>query len=163
MTVYITDLAGFLPNAPVGNDEIEQVLGMVGGKPSRSLRLTLRNNGIQTRYYAIDPRTGRYTHNNAQMAAESVRNVLQRGGPVFVHHRWRSMEQHLLHLPGRNIQRAQPGVFIGVQLRQPDFLPGGRRQLEQRDLHLHGRKWVRRQRIFRRRQLQPHGPTGVRV
>ncbi len=80
MTVYITDLAGFLPNAPVGSEEIEQVLGMVGGKPSRSRRLTLRNNGIQTRYYAIDPRTGRYTHNNAQLAAESVRKVLQRGG-----------------------------------------------------------------------------------
>jgi 3-oxoacyl-[acyl-carrier-protein] synthase-3 len=78
--VYITDLAGFLPNAPVGNDEIEQVLGMVGGKPSRSRRLTLRNNGIQTRYYAIDPATGRYTHNCAQLAAESVRRVLQRGG-----------------------------------------------------------------------------------
>lgn len=78
--VYITDLAGFLPNAPVGNDEIEQILGMVGGKPSRSRRLTLRNNGIQTRYYAIDPQTGRYTHNAAQMAAESVRSVLQRGG-----------------------------------------------------------------------------------
>ena len=78
--VYITDLAGFLPNAPVGNDEIEQILGMIGGKPSRSRRLTLRNNGIQTRHYAIDPQTGRYTHNAAQMAAESVRNVLQRGG-----------------------------------------------------------------------------------
>lgn len=78
--VYITDLAGFLPNAPVGNDEIEQILGMIGGKPSRSRRLTLRNNGIQTRHYAIDPQTGHYTHNAAQMAAESVRNVLQRAG-----------------------------------------------------------------------------------
>ena len=26
---YITDIASFLPNAPVGNDEIENVLGMV--------------------------------------------------------------------------------------------------------------------------------------
>lgn len=78
--VYITDLAGFLPNAPVGNDDIEQVLGMVGGKPSRSRRLTLRNNGIQTRHYAIDALTGAYTHNNARMAAESVRSVLRRAG-----------------------------------------------------------------------------------
>lgn len=80
MTVYITDLAGFLPNAPVGNDDIEQILGMVGGKPSRSRRVTLRNNGIQTRYYAIDPHTGRYTHNTAQLAAESVRLLLRRSG-----------------------------------------------------------------------------------
>ncbi|MHB8453537.1 MAG: beta-ketoacyl-ACP synthase III [Acidiferrobacterales bacterium] len=76
--VYITDVAGFLPNSPVGNEEIEQLLGMVGGKPSRARRIMLRNNGIKTRYYAIDPRTGSYTHNNAQMAAQAVRAVLER-------------------------------------------------------------------------------------
>ena len=30
---YITDIASFLPNAPVNNDEIENVLGMVNGVP----------------------------------------------------------------------------------------------------------------------------------
>ena len=35
---YITDIAGFLPNAPVDNDTIESVLGMVAGRPSRSAR-----------------------------------------------------------------------------------------------------------------------------
>lgn len=78
--VYITDLAGFLPNDPVGNDDMERVLGMVNGRPSRARKLILRNNGIRTRYYAINPRSGRYTHNNAQMAAEAVRTLLQRGG-----------------------------------------------------------------------------------
>jgi len=77
---YITDIAGFLPNAPVGNEEIEQVLGMIGGKPSRSRRITLRNNGIAFRHYAIDPRTGRFTHNNAQLAAEAVRALLKKSG-----------------------------------------------------------------------------------
>lgn len=77
---YITDLGVFLPNAPVGNEEMEQILGMVGGKPSRARRLTLRNNGIKTRYYAIDPRTGKYTHNNAQMTAEAVRALLSKSG-----------------------------------------------------------------------------------
>ncbi|GMR21297.1 MAG: beta-ketoacyl-ACP synthase III [Gammaproteobacteria bacterium] len=71
--VYLTALGSFLPNAPVNNDEIENLLGMVGGKPSRARRLTLRNNGIQTRYYAIDPDTGEFTHNNAQLAAEAIR------------------------------------------------------------------------------------------
>ena len=77
---YITDIASFLPNAPVGNDEIENVLGMVAGKPSRSRKIVLRNNGIQTRHYAIDPATGRHTHTNAQMAAEAVRALAKKAG-----------------------------------------------------------------------------------
>jgi 3-oxoacyl-[acyl-carrier-protein] synthase-3 len=77
---YITDIAGFLPNAPVGNDDIENVLGMINGRPSRSRKIVLRNNGIQTRHYAIDPATGRYTHTNAQMAAEAVRSLSKKSG-----------------------------------------------------------------------------------
>jgi len=77
-SAYITDLASFLPNAPVGNDDIEKVLGQVNGKPSRSRKIVLRNNGIQSRYYAIDPVTGNYTHTNAQMAAEAVRTLSHR-------------------------------------------------------------------------------------
>ncbi len=80
LQAYITDLGVFLPNAPVGNDEIEHVLGMVGGKPSRARRITLRNNGIKARYYAIDPHTGKYTHNNAQLTAEAVRALSRRSG-----------------------------------------------------------------------------------
>ncbi len=76
--VYITDLAGFMPNAPVDNDNVEQVLGRVNGKPSRAMRITLRNNGIKLRHYAIDPATGKFTHTNARMAAEAVRAVMQR-------------------------------------------------------------------------------------
>ena len=77
---YITDIGSFLPNAPVDNDAIESVLGMVAGKPSRSRKLVLRNNGIQTRYYAIDPATGRHTHTNAQMGAEAVRALARKSG-----------------------------------------------------------------------------------
>ena len=75
---YITDIAGFLPNAPVDNDTIESVLGMVAGRPSRSRTIVLRNNGIKTRHYAIDPATGRYTHTNAQMAAAAVRALAKK-------------------------------------------------------------------------------------
>lgn len=75
---YITDLASFMPNAPVGNDAVEAVLGQVNGKPSRSRKIVLRNNGIQTRHYAIDPVTGRHTHTNAQMAAEAVRALARK-------------------------------------------------------------------------------------
>ena len=72
-SVYITGTSAFLPNAPVSNENIENVLGMVGGRPSRARRIVLRNNGIRERYYAIDPVTGETTHNNAQLTAEAVR------------------------------------------------------------------------------------------
>ncbi|RIX49461.1 MAG: StlD/DarB family beta-ketosynthase [Rhodocyclales bacterium GT-UBC] len=71
--VYITGTSAFLPNAPVSNDNIENVLGMVGGKPSRARRIVLRNNGIRERYYAIDPASGKATHSNAELTAEAVR------------------------------------------------------------------------------------------
>ncbi len=76
MKAFITDIAGFLPNDPVDNDHIEAVLGMVAGKPSRSRKIVLRNNKITSRYYAINPATGKYTHSNAQLAAEAVRALM---------------------------------------------------------------------------------------
>ncbi|MBN1141459.1 MAG: beta-ketoacyl-ACP synthase III, partial [Deltaproteobacteria bacterium] len=75
MTAYITDLAVFLPNEPVANDQMEQMLGMVHQLPSRTRRIILRNNKIKTRYYALDPETGEATHTNAQLCAEAVRRL----------------------------------------------------------------------------------------
>ncbi|MBU0482883.1 MAG: beta-ketoacyl-ACP synthase III [Proteobacteria bacterium] len=75
MNAYITDIASFLPNDPVDNDEMEKILGMVNDLPSRTKKIILRNNGIKHRYYAIDPATGRTTHTNAQLAAEAVKNL----------------------------------------------------------------------------------------
>ena len=77
MNAYITHIATFLPNAPVGNDAIESVLGMVGGVPSRARARVLKSNGITQRHYAIDPQTKQLTHNNAQLTAEAVRKLLQ--------------------------------------------------------------------------------------
>ena len=71
--VYLTRTASFLPLEPVGNDDMEKVLGMVGGKPSKARRIVLRNNGIQHRYYALDRVTGEPVMSNAEMAAEAVR------------------------------------------------------------------------------------------
>lgn len=73
--VYITDTAAFLPNGPVGNDDMEDVIGRIGDLPSRVKRLILRNNRITERYYAIDPKSGNLTHNNAQLTAEAVRKL----------------------------------------------------------------------------------------
>ena len=69
--VYITRLAKFLPNEPVLNDEMEAILGMIDGQPSRVRKIVLRQNGIKSRHYVID-RQGRVTHNNAQLTAEAI-------------------------------------------------------------------------------------------
>ncbi len=75
MPVYITDLSAFLPNPPVSNQQMEERLGMVNQLPSRTRRTILRNNGIESRHYAINPVDGSFTHNNAQLTAEAVRRL----------------------------------------------------------------------------------------
>ncbi|MBX2972599.1 MAG: beta-ketoacyl-ACP synthase III [Flavobacteriales bacterium] len=72
--VFITRVSGFLPNAPVGNDDMADVLGMIDGKPSRARAIVLRNNGILKRHYALD-RQGNITHTNARLVAEAVRGL----------------------------------------------------------------------------------------
>jgi 3-oxoacyl-[acyl-carrier-protein] synthase III len=72
--VYINRLAKYLPNDPVSNDEMEAVLGMVNHQPSRARKIVLRQNGIKTRYYAIN-KQGQITHNNAQLTAEAVKKL----------------------------------------------------------------------------------------
>ncbi|MFJ6799040.1 beta-ketoacyl-ACP synthase III [Streptomyces sp. NPDC091268] len=80
MPAYITGIGVFLPNQPVDNTEIEKVLGQVGGKRSRTRATVLRSNGIKTRYYAVDPETGKPTHTNCQLTAEAVRELCRRTG-----------------------------------------------------------------------------------
>jgi len=74
MNVYITKASKFLPNEPVGNDDMEAYLGMVDGKPSKARRIVLARNGIKQRYYALD-KEGRVTHTNVQMAANAIRGL----------------------------------------------------------------------------------------
>ena len=71
--VFLTRTGAYLPFAPVSNDEIEGVLGCVGGKPSRARRIVLRSNGIQSRHYAIDRATGEPAMSNAQLTAAAIR------------------------------------------------------------------------------------------
>jgi 3-oxoacyl-[acyl-carrier-protein] synthase III len=72
--VYITRIAKYLPNEPVSNDEMEGILGMVNGEPSRARLLVLGQNGIDTRYYVHNKR-GEPTHNNAQLTAAAIHNL----------------------------------------------------------------------------------------
>ena len=75
MTVYMNDISAFLPNDPVDNDHIQDIIGKIHDLPSRIKNRVLNNNKIEKRYYAIDPATGRLTHTNAQLTAEAVRRL----------------------------------------------------------------------------------------
>lgn len=72
---YITRFSAFLPNAPVTNAQIEDVLGRIHGVPSRTRAIILRNNKIQSRHYALDPVSGKQTHSNVQLTAEALRGL----------------------------------------------------------------------------------------
>ncbi|MDP9992942.1 3-oxoacyl-[acyl-carrier-protein] synthase-3 [Variovorax boronicumulans] len=80
--VFLTRTAAFLPFAPVSNEDIEEVLGRIGGKASRARRLILRSNGIQSRHYAIDRATGQLAMTNAQLTASAIRGLGDDIGPV---------------------------------------------------------------------------------
>ena len=72
---YITSISSFLPNDPVDNNDMENILGLATTKPSRARRVVLRNNGIKQRYYAIDPVTKEPNYTNAQLAAEAIKKL----------------------------------------------------------------------------------------
>ena len=74
--VYITKTAHFLPNEPISNEEMEEYLGMINNKPSKSRRIVLRNNGIKRRFYAIT-KEGKATHTNAEMTALAVKALFR--------------------------------------------------------------------------------------
>ncbi len=73
--VFLTQTSSYLPLDPIGNDEMENVLGKVGGVPSKARRIVLRNNGIKHRHYALDRDTGLPVMSNADMAAEAIRGL----------------------------------------------------------------------------------------
>lgn len=74
--VYINSTSAYFPNEPVSNDEMEQYLGYIDGRPSKSKKIVLRNNGIVNRYYALD-KNRKPTHTNAQMTALAVKELFK--------------------------------------------------------------------------------------
>ena len=74
--VYINKSAIYLPNQPVSNDEMEDYLGIIKEIKTSSKKIVLRNNGIKSRYYAID-KSGKATHTNAEMTALAVRKLVE--------------------------------------------------------------------------------------
>lgn len=76
-SVYITAIGKFLPNSPISNNEMENYLGMIGGKPSRLRARILKQNGIQSRHYAID-REGNINYWNCDLAALAGQDAISR-------------------------------------------------------------------------------------
>ncbi|HCC50644.1 MAG TPA: hypothetical protein DEQ30_00175 [Porphyromonadaceae bacterium] len=74
-SVYINRFSAFFPNQPVGNDEMEDYIGLVNKRSLLAKRLVLGKNGIKSRYYALD-KSGRVTHTNVEMAANAVKGLL---------------------------------------------------------------------------------------
>ena len=74
--VYINKVAVFLPNKPVSNEEVEDYIGLIAGKPSRVRSIVLKQNGIKTRYYGLD-KEHKITHSNAQLAKEAVLRLFE--------------------------------------------------------------------------------------
>lgn len=76
-SVYITSLGKFLPGNPVTNEKAEDYLGLIGGKNSRLKSRILKQNGIQTRHYALEP-CGKVNYRNYELAANAVKDALSR-------------------------------------------------------------------------------------
>ncbi len=77
--VYITSIGCYLPNAPVPNDEMEDFLGTINGKPSSVRERILKQNGIRSRHYALT-KDQKSTHSNAQLAARAAEQAVGRSG-----------------------------------------------------------------------------------
>ena len=69
--VYINKVAVFLPNKPVSNEEMEDYIGLIGGKPSRVRSIVLKQNGIKTRHYGLD-KEHKITHSNICPLSPSI-------------------------------------------------------------------------------------------
>ncbi|RFC54905.1 beta-ketoacyl-ACP synthase III [Brumimicrobium aurantiacum] len=72
--VYITKASKYLPNSPISNDEMGEVLGFFNGS-ERVKNIVLRNNGILNRYYAID-KSKNITHSNAELTYKAIKGLL---------------------------------------------------------------------------------------
>ncbi|MEZ4288825.1 MAG: 3-oxoacyl-[acyl-carrier-protein] synthase III C-terminal domain-containing protein [Polyangiales bacterium] len=81
-SVYITGTGSFLPGPPLEHDDLEPILGLIAGQPSKYRSRVLRANGIKTRHYARN-REGQQTHVNEELAVNAIRDALvHRGASV---------------------------------------------------------------------------------
>ncbi|HOW69913.1 MAG TPA: 3-oxoacyl-ACP synthase III family protein [Phycisphaerae bacterium] len=85
--VSIVGTGSFLPNDPVPNSRLDEVLGPLTDAPERvkSFMETigtrmLANSGVEFRHFAIDIKTRKLTHTVASLGEEAVRRALDAAG-----------------------------------------------------------------------------------
>lgn len=81
--VAVIGTGSFLPNDPVPNSQLDEVLGRLDQAPPRVQKfienigpLILEKSGVNQRHFAIDPKTHKLTHTLAGMAEEAARRAL---------------------------------------------------------------------------------------
>lgn len=77
MRAFITASGQCLPGSPVGNAAMADHIGRLSERCEREGRLALRQNGIQSRHYAMDA-NGRTEWTVARLAAGAVADILDR-------------------------------------------------------------------------------------
>jgi len=85
--VSVVGTGSFLPNSPVPNDRIDDVLGPLDEAPRRVQSFIkagggamLGDSGIKYRHFAVDPETRKLTHTIATLAEEAARPALEAAG-----------------------------------------------------------------------------------
>ena len=73
--VYVTAAAQCLPGLPIGNEAMADHIGRLSPEAERFGRLTLRQNRIRTRHYAIQP-DGSSDWTVAKLAGQAVRSLI---------------------------------------------------------------------------------------
>ena len=73
--VYVTAAAQCLPGPPIGNEAMADHIGRLSPEAERFGRLTLRQNRIKTRHYAIRP-DGGSDWTVAKLAGQAVRSLI---------------------------------------------------------------------------------------
>ncbi|MFM9838391.1 MAG: beta-ketoacyl-ACP synthase III [Cyclobacteriaceae bacterium] len=77
--VYITNAGKFLPGKPIGNEEIEDYLGLIHNKPSRMKAKMLSQNGIRSRHFALDKQQNSL-YSVSKMATLAIDDCLSQSG-----------------------------------------------------------------------------------
>lgn len=85
--VIVSGTGSFLPNDPIPNELLDEILGPLEKAPAqvqkfvdRIIPRMLKNGGVESRHFAIDPKTGCLTHTTASLGAEAGRQALESAG-----------------------------------------------------------------------------------
>lgn len=77
--VYIESAAYYLPGEPINNEQMDAYIAPINRISGRIKKKILEENGITTRYYAIDAEGNTHT-THAQLAANAIKHCLANAG-----------------------------------------------------------------------------------